>query len=59
MPRVKVEVEGFQCSRCGHKWIPRLKNEIPSNCPTCQTRKWDWPKDPLTGKLVRPAHKGL
>ena len=37
MARVKIEVEGFQCERCGHKWVPRGSDEEPSVCPKCKS----------------------
>lgn len=32
--KVKIQVEGFKCKRCGHEWIPRGEEE-PSVCPNC------------------------
>ena len=40
MARVKIEVEGFQCERCGHKWVPRGNDEEPSVCPKCKSPGW-------------------
>lgn len=43
MPRVKLSVGGFKCERCGHKWIPRRKEE-PKVCPLCKSPYWDKPR---------------
>ena len=40
MPRVKVEVDGYRCTRCGHEWLPR-KDEKPRVCPRCKSPFWD------------------
>ncbi len=66
MPRVKIL--GFECSRCGHQWVPREGIEHPEVCPKCKSPYWDTPrridvkpehqitcsrnKDQLTGKTV-------
>jgi len=39
--RVKFEVEGYQCLRCGHKWVPRNANEEPTICPKCKSPYWN------------------
>ena len=51
MAKVKIEVEGFQCERCGHKWIPRGKEE-PSVCPNCKSPYWNKPR-----KRPKPKQK--
>ena len=43
MSKIKIEVEGFKCERCGHKWIPR-KKEYPTICPKCKSPYWDKPR---------------
>jgi len=43
MGKVKIEVEGYQCERCEHKWIPRGK-EAPKVCPECKSPYWDTPR---------------
>jgi len=43
MGKVKIEVEGFECERCGHQWIPR-GNENPSVCPKCKSPYWNKPR---------------
>ncbi len=42
-------VEGWQCERCNHQWIPRLKKENPIVCPKCKSPYWNKPKQ-LQGK---------
>ena len=29
----------FKCNRCGHKWIPRVKE--PVQCPKCKRTDWN------------------
>jgi len=47
----KVMLEGFQCERCKHKWIPRSKDEIPTICPKCKSPYWNKPRK-VANKLV-------
>ncbi|MDE1728318.1 MAG: hypothetical protein KGH81_03955 [Thaumarchaeota archaeon] len=44
-PRIKFEVEGYECSRCDHRWIPRTKiDEEPTICPSCKSPYWNKPR---------------
>lgn len=43
MGKVKVTVEGYQCERCGHIWVPRKRTEYPTICPKCKSPYWDRP----------------
>lgn len=43
MGKIKFEVEGYQCERCGHKWVPRNKGE-PAVCPECKSPYWNKPR---------------
>jgi len=43
MAKIKIEVEGYKCERCGHEWIPR-KNNYPIVCPKCKSPYWNMPK---------------
>ena len=56
MPRVVIEVDGFECLRCGHLWVARWPSRIPEDereglppkpklCARCKSRLWDEPKD--------------
>ena len=40
MAKVKLLIEGYKCERCGHEWIPRMK-ENPRVCPKCHSPYWD------------------
>lgn len=33
----------YQCTRCGHTWIPR-QTEPPKHCPSCKSPYWDRPR---------------
>jgi predicted Zn-ribbon and HTH transcriptional regulator len=41
--RVKIEVDGFQCLRCGYQWVPRIfkGDELPTICPKCKSPYWN------------------
>lgn len=43
MPEIEIKVPGYQCGRCGHKWIARKKDK-PIICPKCKSPYWDIPK---------------
>lgn len=44
-PKITFEVEGYECSRCGHRWIPRTKTDTePTICPRCKSPYWDKPR---------------
>lgn len=40
----RVLLEGYQCERCGHEWLPRDKNEEPRVCPKCKSPYWNRPR---------------
>jgi len=45
MGKIKIEVDGYICERCSHKWIPRIKKtELPIICPKCKSPYWNIPK---------------
>ena len=56
MAKVKLEVWGYRCERCGHDWVPR-NEPAPRVCPSCKSPYWDRPrkgpkkegKEPLKG----------
>ena len=54
----KVTVEQLECTRCSHKWWPRLdevgKSVLPKTCPACKSPYWD---RPLERKTVSEARK--
>jgi predicted Zn-ribbon and HTH transcriptional regulator len=39
----EIIIKGFQCERCGHKWVPR-EDESPRVCPKCKSPYWDRPR---------------
>jgi predicted Zn-ribbon and HTH transcriptional regulator len=43
MGKIKITQEGYQCERCGHKWIARKKRE-PRICPKCNSAWFDTPR---------------
>ena len=43
MPEVLVQSNGYECSRCGHQWVPRGESK-PLTCPSCHSPYWDRPR---------------
>ena len=41
---MKVTLDGFQCERCQHVWVPRNIDEPPRVCPKCKSPYWDRPR---------------
>lgn len=39
-----VFIIGHKCHRCGHKWVPRNKEDVPEICPKCKSPYWNKPK---------------
>ncbi len=44
MQRVMISVQGLQCERCKHEWIPRDINVLPKVCPSCKSPYWNTPR---------------
>lgn len=40
----EIMLKGFQCERCGHKWVPRNESDYPTVCPKCKSPYWNKPK---------------
>ena len=40
----KIKVLAFQCERCDHVWVPRMKTREPRVCPKCKSPYWDVPR---------------
>jgi predicted RNA-binding Zn-ribbon protein involved in translation (DUF1610 family) len=42
---ITFKVKGYECLRCGHRWIPRTKKTKtklpPKICPKCKSPYWD------------------
>jgi Zn finger protein HypA/HybF involved in hydrogenase expression len=40
-----IEVKGFVCERCSHKWISRENStHVPIVCPKCHSPYWNIPR---------------
>jgi len=45
MGKIKITIEGYECERCGHEWIPRTKIRFnPIICPKCKSPYWNKPR---------------
>jgi hypothetical protein len=58
--RIKVEVLECTCLRCGHVWVPPLRNEEgkwvcdqPRACARCKNFYWDRPREVQQSKGKR------
>lgn len=40
----RIKLDGFECERCGHQWVPRERGEEPRVCPKCKSPYWDRPR---------------
>ena len=41
----KITLQGYQCERCGHQWVPRQETtEEPKVCPKCKSPYWNTPR---------------
>jgi hypothetical protein len=41
----KVKLDGYQCERCQHTWMPRETTEgEPVICPSCKSPYWNRPR---------------
>ena len=43
MPKVEIRQMGFECLRCGRRWIPKVVGKKPLTCPKCRSPYWDKP----------------
>lgn len=45
-----VEIRGFMCERCLHKWIARENSShTPIVCPKCKSPYWNTPRENKIG----------
>ena len=50
----EIEIPGFKCIRCEHKWAPRT-NRKPVICPKCKSPYWDRARDISTKRQLPVA----
>lgn len=47
MPKVKITLDGWRCTRCGYEWVPRYyyseggEMVPPKVCPKCKSPYWN------------------
>lgn len=54
LPTTRIEVDEYECAKCGHKWISRVNGQDrpkPTRCAKC--KNWDWERGYLTAKEDR------
>jgi len=39
--KIKLTIDGYECERCKHQWMPRTKDETPITCPKCKSAYWN------------------
>ena len=56
MASVTITIQGHQCERCSHTWVPRNgKGFKPRVCPKCKSPYWDQPRAEPSKRLgARP-----
>ena len=47
--KIRFEVEGYECTRCKHRWQSRL-TVPPRVCPSCKNPWWSVPKTQSASK---------
>ena len=40
---VPITVMGYECGRCGHRWVSRGPYFTPKKCPKCGSYRWETP----------------
>ena len=56
----ETTLPAFQCDRCGHAWIPRLKVEQePALCPKCKSAYWNKPRRTDIHNELEQAHERI
>jgi len=59
MKIVKVEADGFECSRCSHVWVPKKAGFQAKTCPKCRSPYWMKERKAKKGKEeYRPGADG-
>ncbi len=46
MPGPEIMLPGFECQRCGHRWVARRtkgQSRRPVICPGCRSPYWERP----------------
>ena len=56
----RITIEGYQCERCDHPWVPRTKiDEEPIICPKCKSPYWNKPRlNPGKRKAILKHFRG-
>ena len=49
---VLIALDGHECERCEHQWVPLNKTDMPKVCPKCKSPYWNTPRRGLTRQLV-------
>lgn len=56
----RITIEGYQCERCKHEWVPRPTTEgEPTICPDCKSPYWNKPRlNPVKRKATIKHFRG-
>ena len=43
MPEIEIRIKVYMCSRCGHLWEKRKREDkvVPITCPNCNSPYWN------------------
>lgn len=36
-----IRVDACKCNVCSHIWLPRSEGQLPINCASCKTPRWN------------------
>lgn len=56
VPEHEVTVTELECTRCGHRWFPRHRDEprLPKVCSACKSPYWNVERGQKRGPRPKP-----
>jgi predicted nucleic acid-binding Zn-ribbon protein len=52
MPLKMIAVLGYECTRCGHIWVPKNTEVKPKTCPNCRSPYFDTERKNTVNKVM-------